>query len=127
MIETPEKITVADIEGEQNAEVRRVKMERYGMAKYILDSGSKEIHRDDFGIVRRKDIPGDEPLVMVQVVNSTPEPDGTFKDYFLRVHPDLRPLLTNQQFGDPQEITGRNAVASTFGLRGEEYEPCFES
>jgi hypothetical protein len=29
---------------------------------------------------------------MVGVVNSTPEPDGSFKNYFLGVHPELRPL-----------------------------------
>ena len=64
----------------------------------------------------------DEPLVMVKVMNSTPEPDGSFKPYFLRVHPELRPLLQDNQVGEPQYMSGRNAVASTFGLRGEEYE-----
>ena len=70
---------------------------------------------------------GDEPLVMVEVVNSTPERDGTMKHYFLRVHPELRPLLGDQQLGDPQELTARNAVASTFGRRGEEYSPLVET
>lgn len=63
---------------------------------------------------------------MVRVVNSTPEPDGSHKRYMLRVHPELRPLL-DEGLGQPQKMTARNAVASTFGLRGEEYAPYAES
>ena len=55
----------------------------------------------------------DEPIVMVEVVNSTPEPDGTRRTYFLRVPPDTR--------------TAREAVAWTFGLGGGEYRPAAES
>ena len=96
-------------------------IERMGQGKYLMQSGAKELHRDDFGVLYLKEIPDDEPLLMVKVVNSTPEPDGSFKDYFLRVHPRLRPLLANNQMGEPQPMTARNAVASTFGLRGEDY------
>jgi hypothetical protein len=69
----------------------------------------------------------DEPLVMVKVVNSTPEMDGSFKDYFIRVDPNCRPMLDDNKFGDPQELTARNAVASTFGKKGEEYDPVFQT
>jgi hypothetical protein len=131
IIDHPEKITCEGIDAEKNAEIRRVMIERYGQARYLVDSGAKEIHKDDFGTLYRKDIPGDEALVMVKVVNSTPEPDGSFKDYFLRVHPELRPLLSQtagrNQLGDPQRMTAQNAVASTFGLRGEEYAPALET
>ena len=51
----------------------------------------------------------EEPVVMVEVLNSTPEPDGTQKTYFLRVPPKLR--------------TAREAVAWTFGLSGSQYRP----
>ena len=76
-------------------------------------------------------------MMMVKVVNSTPEPNGSFKDYFLRVHPELKPLpsrpMNSQEARDwfakqkGQELTARNAVASTFGLRGEEYAPEVET
>lgn len=59
----------------------------------------------------------------VRVVNSTPEQDGTSQEYWLRVHPELRPLLRDGQLGEPQQLTAHNAVASTFGLRGEQYAP----
>jgi len=122
VIETPGKITVKKIESESNAEVRRIMIDKFGQSKYLLASGAVEIHRDDFGILYRKEIPDDEPLVMVKVVNSTAEPDGSFKDYFLRVNPGLRPLLAENKMGEPQAMTAHNAVASTFGKRGEDYE-----
>jgi len=46
---------------------------------------------------------------MVEVHNSTPEPDGTRKTYYLRVPPTTR--------------TAREAVAWTFGMSGTEYRP----
>lgn len=64
---------------------------------------------------------------MVGVANSTPEPDGSHKSYFLRVHPECRPMLANGAFGAAQALTARNAVASTFGLRGPEYAPAVET
>lgn len=45
VIEAPASITVAEIEAEQNAEVRRVMIERYGAARYLLDSGAKPVSR----------------------------------------------------------------------------------
>jgi len=113
VIETPAAITVADINGEANAEVRRVKIERFGAHRYLLESGAKEIHADDFGTLYRRDLLNDEPLVMVKVVNSTPEADGSFKDYFLRVPPAMR--------------TAREAVAWTFGKSKADYQPAVET
>jgi hypothetical protein len=84
----PDWITVKHIEDETNAEVRRVMTERYGEGRYIIDSGLKPIARDEFGELFRKDFEGDSPLVYVKVKNSTAEPDGSFRDYFLSVNPD---------------------------------------
>ena len=109
VIEQPSKITVREIEDCTNAEVRRVMIERYGQDRYLVESGAKEIHRDDWGVLYRKEIPNDEPLVMVKVVNSTPEPDGTFKDYFLRVPPEMK--------------RAKQAVAWTFDKSEELYAP----
>ena len=109
----PEWITLKHIDTEQNAEVRRVMIERYGQERYLLDSKAEQIHRDDFGVLYRKKIPGDEALVMVKVANSTPEPDGSLRDYFLRVPPDM--------------IRARQAVAWSFGKKENEYNPCVET
>jgi len=77
VIEAPASITVAEIEAETNAEVRRVMIERYGAARYLLDSGAKAINRTKYGVLYRKEVAGDEPIVMVRLLNSTPEPDGS--------------------------------------------------
>ena len=104
VIESPQTITVEDIEQETNAEVRRVKITKYGQEKFILDSKSDVVHTDDFGTLYKKSMSNDEPMMMVKVVNSTPEPDGSFKDYFIRVDPNA--------YGGLQ--TARAAVASTW-------------
>jgi hypothetical protein len=109
IITRPQDITTTKIDSEQNAEIRRVMIEKYGQAKYLMDSNAKEVHRDDFGILYRKDIAGDEAMVMVKVVNSTPEPDGQFKDYFIRVPPTI--------------ATAHEAVAWTFGKTASTYWP----
>lgn len=134
--------THADIASERNVELRRVMVDLYGMGRYLRDAGAKILHEDvDMGGQQRRllrlDSAGDEPYVVVQVVNSTPEPAETtvpreaavpgraqpavYKTYFLRVHPELRPMLDDGGFGEPQLMTCQNAVASTAGLTGEEY------
>lgn len=113
VVEQPESITPAAIEACRNAEVRRVMLERYGVSKYLLDAGVEPLQQDDCGTLYRKELPGDEPLVMVKVVNSTPEPDGTYKDYFLRVPPTV--------------VTAREAVAWTFGLNPDSYDPSVQT
>jgi len=117
----PQWITLTHIQDEANAEVRRVMIERYGLSRYLLDSGAKKLAEDEFGELYSTEIPGDESLVMVKVLNSTAESDGSYKPYFLRVHPELRPLLADRSTGPAQKLTPLNAVASTFGLTGREY------
>jgi hypothetical protein len=123
VITNPETITVSKIEGESNVEVRRIMLERYGPEKYIKDAGAEEVHRDEFGVLYRKDLEGDEPIIMVEVEDSYAQGDGTRHKFMLRIDPQCRPMLANGEYGEPQDLTARNAVASTFGKRGEEYAP----
>jgi hypothetical protein len=97
-------------------------LERFGQDRYIRESGARLLHEDEWGKLWCTDLPGDEPLMVVEVVNSTAEPDGSFRNYMLRVDPGLRPLLADGSRGEPQGLSARNAVASTFGQRGEEYQ-----
>ena len=114
IVERPETITCEYIERADNSEVRRVMIERYGEARYLQDSGAILVHEDDFGSLYRKELPNDEALVMVKVVNSTPEPDGTYKDYFLRVPPEIE--------------TAKQAVAWTFGFDNvDDYDPSVQT
>ena len=102
-------ITDEEIDGEINLEVRRLMMERFGIARYLLESKADIINEDQYGTLYRKRMTGDEPLVMVRVKNSTPEPDGSFREYFLRVPPFMR--------------TAKEAVAWTFNIEEEQYHP----
>lgn len=134
VIESPELITVDMIESEKNAEIRRVLIERYGLSRFVTNSDYKVIHQDvdSLGLPRRllckPPRPGtaDEPIMMLDLCNSTLEPDGTRKKYLLRVHPEIRPLK-GSLLGLPQAPTCQNAVASTFGMTGTEYQLVGES
>ena len=94
---------------ERNAELRRVMLEVYGFDRYLADTGATPVDRDVLGVLWRIDLPGDEPVVMVEVVNATPEPDGTHRTYWLRVPPQTR--------------TAKEGVAWTFGLDPADYQP----
>jgi hypothetical protein len=94
---------------ERNAELRRVMLECYGFDRYLADTSAKPLGRDEAGVLWRIDLPRDEPVVMVEVVNATPEPDGTHRTYWLRVPPHTR--------------SAREGVAWTFGLTEQEYQP----
>ena len=145
LIDRPHEITVAAIDGERNAELRRVMIERYraneevrGAGAYLRDAGAARLdHDEQFGTLWRRDVPGDETIVMLEVVNRTAEPDGSFKRYWLRVHPELLPLppghwpaekkrdwLERQK---PQEMTSHAAAASLHGKRAGAYLPKVET
>ncbi|MFJ1589342.1 DUF6745 domain-containing protein [Kitasatospora albolonga] len=102
-------LTPHRIREEENAELRRVMLEYYGYDRYLTESGAQPVHRDETGILWRIALDGDEDVVMVEVVNSTPEPDGTHRTYWLRVPPATR--------------TAKEGVAWTFGLEGAAYAP----
>ncbi|MBC6459043.1 DUF6745 domain-containing protein [Actinomadura sp. HBU206391] len=102
-------LTSERIAAETNAEMRRVMLEHYGYDRYLAETGAKPVHRDEAGVLWRIDLPGDEPVAMVEVVNSTPEPDGTSRTYYLRVPPRMR--------------TAHEGVAWTFGLSADDYRP----
>ncbi|MFE6051290.1 DUF6745 domain-containing protein [Kitasatospora sp. NPDC056446] len=102
-------VSVERIGAEENAELRRVLLEHYGYERYLADSGAEPVHRDETGVLWRIVLPDDEPVVMVEVVNSTAEPDGTYRTYWLRVPPSTR--------------TARAGVAWTFGIPESAYRP----
>jgi hypothetical protein len=121
VIRRPDRITIADIDRQTNAEVRRVMIERYrhgeeirGAAAFIRDAGGVRLDHDErYGTLWRRNIPDDEPIVMIEVVNRTREPDSSFKRYWLRVSPTMR--------------TVREAVAWTFNMRAGQYAPEIET
>ncbi len=109
----PEPLTFDLIESEPNAEVRRVLIERFGLENYLREGKVVKMHQDNAGILYRMNLESDEPIIVVRVKNSTPEPDGSIKEYFLRVPPTMQ--------------RAKQAVAWTFGLTEEEYDPLVET
>lgn len=119
VLEHPDQITPEMINSARNVEVRRIMMQIYGMDRFLQNGHAKLVSQDECGELYCVDIPAalagprGEPLVFVRVKNSTPEPDGTYKHYILRVPPRMQ--------------TAREAVAWTFGLREHEYAPMQET
>lgn len=116
IITSPDRITAEAIAEESNQEVRRAMIERIGWERYLELADATVLQRDDYGtLLDLPPMPGDEERVrLVRVTNATPEPDGSFKDYVLRVPPSCG--------------SAREAVAWTFGVeKPEEYAPAQES
>jgi hypothetical protein len=106
-------LTAAYISREFDPVRRRVLIERFGLGRYLLEAGAQEIHRDCFGRLYRLVHRTGESIQAVRVVNHSPEPDGSFREYWLRVPPAI--------------ATAREAVAWTFGMLPEEYDPVSQS
>ena len=113
IIESPETLKPAEILQERDAEIRRVMVERFGPDRLMSAANPEVLHEDVDGVGKprrllRIRLEEDEPLVMVEVVNSSPEPDGVFRNYLLRVPPDTQ--------------TCHQAIAWTFQKTPDEYE-----
>lgn len=128
VIKDPGSITVDEIEAQDNQEVKRVFIEQYGVGRYLQDGRWKLEHKDSTGELyvrpsNRRDATFREER-MVRVWNGTVEHGGRIREFILPVHPELRPMSRiNGRFelGEPQKPTARAAVASTYGLRAEDY------
>jgi hypothetical protein len=104
----------------------------------MRDAGGKSLDHDErYGTLWLREVKGDAPIVILEVINSTREPDGHFKHYWIRVHPELRPLPPGEWDAEkkqqwlarqkPQPMTAHAAVASLHGMRAEEYAPVMET
>jgi hypothetical protein len=128
----PETITIADIDAEENAEVRRVMIEKYGVARYMRESKAREISRDAYGVLYRKDMADDEPIVMVRVLNSTPEADGPLTSaeasaIFGRELPANKRWKEYQIRVPPTVTSAHEAVAWCAGVSVADYHPEVET
>lgn len=113
VVERGRPITRTCIDRETDSDRRWVLIERYGLGRYLLESGADEIQSDECGRLYRLFQHLRETIVAVRVVNHTPEPDGSLREFWLAVPPRM--------------ATAREAVAWTFGLSAEDYEPGVQS
>ena len=111
----PETLTLEEIFNHNNSEVRYVGVRLYGLDR-LLKSGKINIINVDADkeqiLFTIEDI-FIEPVCIIKVVNSTPEPDGSFKEVFLTVPPDMKSC--------------QQAVAWTFRKMPKSYHPILET
>lgn len=104
-----EEITPQRISDQRSELHRQVLIERLGVDRFIRMSGADLVHEDQTGkLWTKRWAKGEAGWAAVEVVNGTPEPDGSLRHYFLQVPASAR--------------TAREAVAWTYGLRAEEYD-----
>jgi hypothetical protein len=136
IVEDPKRITLAEISAESNAEIRRVMLERFGIERYMAESGATVVAElpDTHPIVGlrgarllRRDIPDDEPIIMVDCVNSSPEPDGTYRRYMLRTDPTAYGGKASTDVLAAMASTWRNADGSLLFKRPSDYSPIVET
>lgn len=108
IISKPDTITVEQIISHENLEIRRFMLEQYGIERFITDSGAVLIDESAYGALYEMPVKRDR-FNMVRVRNSTTEPDGTLRVYFIAVPPTIQ--------------TAREAVAWTFEMKETEYHP----
>jgi hypothetical protein len=116
-INDPELISVEEVLKHNNQEVKYVGMKIVGFDRVMKSKNCKIIHRDDSKGQILFSVSGvfDEPISYVKVVNSTPEPDNSYKNYFLCVPPPSEGITDCQK-----------AVAWTFGFapdKAKDYHP----
>jgi hypothetical protein len=107
MIERPQDITARAIDREHDPTVRRCMIDIMTPARFIREGDAVTVAEDETGILWNKTWTAWDAWAAVQVQNGTPEPDGTYKQYFLQVPPTVR--------------SARQAVAWTYGLSEFEY------
>lgn len=113
LVTNPRSLSVEEIVHEPDLAIRRAMLERLGYERFVRKAGLKPVHADRFGRLYRLDPHWTEPIALVEVLNGTPEPNGSRRRYFLCVPPTVR--------------TAHEAVAWTFHLGPKEYQPDVES
>jgi len=101
----PETIAFDTILQCRNVERRRALVELFGLERFVREMQERgyRCHKDRNGTLWKLD----NDIALVEVVNGTPEPDGSYKHYFLPC--------------DPRAKTATEAVAGTYGLRPKQY------
>jgi hypothetical protein len=107
IIMQPERVTLAAIDEETNVQRRRCMIEIMTPHRYVALGGATRIAEDETGVLWRRIWPGTDAWAAVEVVNATPDADGTHQHFFLQVPATMR--------------SAREAVAWTYGLRPDAY------
>lgn len=108
IIDRPERISVRAIGANHDPQIRRCMIDIFTPQRFVAEGGAYRVSQDETGILWRQRWRW-EAWAAVEVVNGTPEADGSLKRYFLQVPPTVR--------------SAREAVAWTYGLTEQRYRP----
>lgn len=107
IIERQQEVTAKAIDREHDPTVRRCMIDIMTPERFIREGDAVTVAEDETGVLWNKTWTAWDAWAAVQVQNGTPEPDGTYRQYFLQVPPTVR--------------SARQAVAWTYGLSEFEY------
>ena len=146
VVMNPEKITPRIILNEQNIELRRILIERFGQGKFLKELGAEKEHEDKWGIlwkVTREKLlkpvssnsPSSPPLnynsqIDQQNRRHNDEINRLFSTVRILKYVQVKDPSTTREYFLPVPSTikrAKQAVAWTFHLKEEEYEPQKES
>jgi len=108
LIERPDTIDVRAIDAAHDPQIRRCMIDIMTPQRFVEEGGAQRVMQDETGVLWRQRWRW-EAWAAVEVINGTPEPDGTLKRYFLQVPPTVR--------------SPREGVAWTYGLSERQYRP----
>lgn len=114
-VSNPDLLTVEEVLTHPNTECRYVGIKIIGHEKIRKSKKCKLIDackKTGMELFSISDIFLD-PILYLKVINSTMEPDGTYKNYYLCVPPNMK--------------TCKEAVAWTFRMETDEYQPSQET
>lgn len=105
------RLTPAAIEKEGNAELRRIMLEIYGFSNYLEEREAKVISTDKDGAGNERrlmeiNVSG-TPVRIIELINSSPEPDGTYRKFHL---------------GAMRGDTPHDVVSASFGFNPKHFE-----
>ena len=112
LIEQPELIDLRAIAAAIDPQIRRCMIDILTPKRFVELGGAYRVAQDDVGVLWHQRWRW-EAWSAVEVVNGTPEPDGSRKHYFLQVPPTVR--------------TPREGVAWTYGLTERQYRPALRT
>jgi hypothetical protein len=133
VIMLPETITAAEITAEPNVEIRRVMIERLGYEKYATDTNLKLIdscpaNHPLKGLRTARLLRDSSDLYLLDMLNGTPEPDGTTKRYLLAIDPTCYNGRAGRECLAAMASTWRReSDMSLIFDRPEDYSPMAES
>ena len=95
LIEQPELIDVRAVwSSAHDPQIRRCMIDIMTPKRFVEQGGAYRVVEDETGILWRQRWRW-EAWAAVEVINGTPEPDGTYKRYFLQVPPTVRTNRTS--------------------------------